>query len=259
MLGGLACAAAPAPVQAGAWLQEDSRTQIIFAATALDARGSFDRRGRPRRTVRFSKQETALQGERGIGDGLTLLAGVGARSASTGSSPHGAITFSGAVLAGVRARLWSDGASILSLQATGAAGMERSRPARLRAMEAPGEVEARLLYGKGGAIKGIPIFAEAQIGYRWRGGGNPDEIVLDATLGARLLPRLMLLLQSFNAIAVQPDRRFGGGAMRSHKLQPSLVWEISDGWSLQFGLFATVAGRSIPQERGLVAALWRCF
>ena len=200
-----------------------------------------------------------MQGERGFGETLTLLAGVGARSSSTGGSPHGGLTLSGAVVAGVRARLWSDDASVLSLQASIAAGAERSRPTRVRALESPAEAEARLLYGRGGAILGVPVFAEAQVGYRWRGGRNPDEILLDATLGARLLPRLMLLLQSFNAIAAQPDRRFGGGAMRRHTLQPSLVWEVADGWSLQLGLFATVAGRSTAQERGLVASLWRCF
>ncbi len=104
-----------------------------------------------------------------------------------------------------------------------------------------------------------PVFAEAQVGYRWRGGRNPDEIILDATLGVRPLPRLMLLLQGFNAVALQPDRRFGGGRMRRHKLQPSLVWSSGEGWSLQVGAFATLAGRETPQERGLVAALWWRF
>ena len=75
----------------------------------------------------------------------------------------------------------------------------------------------------------------------------------------RTLPRLLLLLQSFNTVAVQGDRRFGGGRMRRHKLQPSLVWELSESWSVQFGAFATLAGRETLQESGLVAALWWRF
>ncbi len=225
----------------------------------MQAETRFGRGGRPLKTGRFSKQETAAQAERGLGDGLTLLAGATLRASSFAAPSGTNLAMAGVVSAGLRARLWSDDATVLALQGTLTAGGERSRPSRLRAFEPPAEAEMRLLVGRNFSLLDRPGFAEAQLGYRWRGGRNADELVIDATLGIRPLPRLLLLLQSFNAIALQPDRRFDGGRMRRHKLQPSLVWEISESWSLQVGAFATLAGRETLQERGLVAALWWRF
>ncbi len=254
-----ACLLSPASALAGAWSQEQGRTQIIFAATSMQAEARFGRGGRPLKTGRFSKQETAIQAERGLGSGLTLLAGGALRASSFDAASGRALSMSGAISAGLRTQLWSDGATILSLQGVATVGGERSRPSGLRAFDAPAEAEIRLLLGRNFSLLDRPGFAEAQVGYRWRGGRNADELVVDATLGIRPLPRLMVLLQSFNTVALQPDRRFGGGRMRRHKLQPSLVWELSESWSVQFGAFATLAGRETLQESGLVAALWWRF
>ncbi len=115
-------------------------------------------------------------------------------------------------------------------------------PRRQRLLHAPAEAELRILAGHGFTVAGMPAFAELQAGFRWRGDRNADELTLDATLGVRPWPRLLLLLQSFNAMAVERERRFGGVQARRHMLQPSLVWEFREGWSLQAGVFASVAG-----------------
>ncbi len=249
----------PSPAGAAAWTLEEGRTQIIFAAAALQATTRFDRRGRLQRTGRFSKQESTLAAERGLGDGLTLLAGVVGRSSALMERRQAWSATAGSIAAGLRGRLWTDGATVLSAQAIVAAGGERSRPVRLRSLDPPAEADLRLLLGHGFTIGGMSAFAEAQAGYRWRGGSHADELVVDATFGVRPLPRLMLLLQSFSTFATQSDRRFGGGRMRQHKLQPSLVWEFSESWCLQVGAFATVAGRETPADQGLVAAVWWRF
>ncbi len=249
----------PSSVEAGAWTVEEGHTQLIFAATSGGATTRFDRRGVPRQAGRFSKQETGVAAERGLDDGLTLIAGMAGRITSLATPRHSATAWAGALSAGVRWRLWTDGASILSAQAMVAGGTERSGAGRQRPLGAPAEAELRLLAGHGFALAGMTAFAELQAGYRWRGGRNADELTLDATLGLRPWRPILLLLQSFNAMAVERERRFGGGRLRRHLLQPSLVWEFREGWSLQVGAFASLAGRETLQERGLIAALWRRF
>ncbi len=255
----LACILASPPARASPWTREEGHAQIIFSTTSLTAGTRFDRRGRPLRTGRFSKQETTISAEYGLADGLTLMGGATGRMSSQSGVDDGWLKVGGAVSAGLRARLWTDGATILSAQGKVSTGMERGILGGLRAFEAPAEAEAQLLVGHCFPVAGMTAFAALQGGYRWRGGGNADELVLDMTLGFRPLPQVLLLLQGFNAVAMQGDRRFGGGRVRRHKLQTSLVWDVSESWSIQIGAFTSPAGRDTPRERGLVAALWRRF
>jgi len=259
VLAGVAGLSNATTARAGAWLREPGETQIIFSGAAMQASRRFDRGGRPLRAGRFSKQELQVSAEHGVSGGLTLLAGASARSIAFVGASGMERSGSGALLAGARARLWAEGASSLSVQGSASAGGERSLPGRMRALEAPAEADLRLLYGRSFAIGGTPIFAEAQVGYRWRGGSNADELRIDANFGVRPVPTVLLLLQSFNAIAIQQDRRFGGGRLRQHKVQPSLVWDFADNWSLQVGAYASLGGRETLQERGALAALWWRF
>jgi len=255
----VAIAVAPSPASAGAWTLDPGRTQIIFTAQALDAPRRFDRQGRALRSDRFSKQEAAALAEHGLNDAVTLIAGLGFRASAFDGPAGTSRSAAGFVSAGARMRLWTQGGSVLSVEAVASASGERGLAGRPRAWDAPAEVDLRLLYGHGFALAGMPAFAEVQAGYRWRGGGSADEIRLDATLGLRPAPSVLLLLQSFNAVAVQDDRRFGGGRSRRHKLQPSVVLDLGAGWSVQFGAFASVGGRETIQERGALGAVWRRF
>jgi protein XagA len=255
----IALSVAPMPARAGAWVLEPGRTQVIFQGTALDAPRRFDRRGRALRAGRFSKQEFTVLAEHGFQEALTLIAGGSIRAIAFDGATGTNRSAAGALVVGARGRLWTDGATVVSAQATVAAGGERSLPGNLRALDAPAEADARLLLGHGFALAGRPAFAEVQTGYRWRGGGHADEIRIDATLGLRPWPTILIMLQSFNTIAVAGDGRFGGGRLRQHKIQPSLVWDFHERWSLQLGVFASLAGRDTLRERGAVAALWWRF
>jgi hypothetical protein len=255
----LAGGIAPETAEAGAWLLPEGRTQIIFGGTALTATRRFDSRGHALGTGRFSKQEGGAFAEHGLSEVVTLIAAAGFTASSTTGSAGRERIGAGSISAGARARLWSDGASVLSLQGFATASGERGLTGPARRLDAPAEAEARLLYGYGFALAEIPAFAEAQAGWRWRGGRRADEFRFDAAIGVRPWPRLLVMLQSFNAMAVGPDRHDGVGRLRRHKLQPSLTFDIDENWSVQLGVFASIGGRETIQERGLVAAVWRRF
>jgi protein XagA len=243
--------------RAGAWLQEEGRTQIIFANTTTESSRRFDRNGRQLRADRFSKQGTAVSAERGWNDQVTLLAGA---RFQLQTFPVDGVTSrfaSGAVSGGARVRLWNDGGTILSAQATLQAGGERSLPGQLRRMDAPVEADLRLNLGHGFAIGSWQAFAEVQTGYRWRGGGNRDEVRLDTTFGVRPIPQLLLMVQSFSTVTAIGRGRLGEGRPRQHKLQPGVVYDLSERWSLQVSAFSSIKGRDTIKERGGQVALWR--
>ncbi len=251
------------PACAGAWLQEEARSQIIFANSFTSAQRRFDTKGKPVRAGRFSKQESAITLEHGLSEGVTVLAGLSARSLTFPADGTAARLAGGAISGGGKLKVWSQGATVLSLQGTVQLSGERSFSGPLRRMDAPAEADLRLNLGQGFQLwswlngETWQSFAELQLAYRWRGGANPDEVRLDATLGTRPLPHLLLLLQSFNTQSTQNNRRFGEGRSSQHKLQASAVYDVSQNWSLQVGVFSSIRGRNTIREQGAQLAWWR--
>jgi protein XagA len=242
---------------AGAWLQDEGRSQVIFANTFTGSSSRFDRKGGRLRAGRFSKQESTITGERGWSESLTLLAGASAQNQTFSIDNATARIFSGTISGGARIRLWNGDGTILSLQGTAQVRGERSFSGPLRRMDAPAEADMRLNLGHGFTLGSWTGFAELQTAYRWRGGANADELRLDAALGLRPLPQLLLLFQSFNTVATGANRRFAEGRSRQHKLQASAVYDLSQNWSLQLGVFGSVAGRNTIREQGIQLAWWR--
>lgn len=239
--------------KAGAWLTPEGRTEIIFTSTALDITRRFTWTGSTIRTGRFTKTELTLAAEHGLNLDFALLAGVRAEAARL--PPDAATFYSGAaaVRAGAKARLWHDNDAVVSLQGWFEAGRSITYPERMRSWTAPAEGEIRLNMGRNSSVAGLPLFTDAQFAYRWRGGNRPDEVHIDLTAGLHATPQLMILLQSFNAVAIA---REDGAHQRRHKLQPSVVYAFSDRLSLQAGVFTTIAGRNVGLERGALISLW---
>ncbi|MGD2134429.1 MAG: hypothetical protein PVI23_16685, partial [Maricaulaceae bacterium] len=109
--------------------------------------------------------------------------------------------------------------------------------------------EARLLLGRGWNGG----FAEAQAGYRWRGGGDIDELRFDATVGLRPSNDWMVMAQSFSIIAEDNDI---GRPNESHKAQLSVVRTLTERMSVQIGARGSYAGRNVVEERGAFVSLW---
>ena len=159
---------------------------------------------------------------------------------------------------GLRAKLWSTGAWVFSGETTlflpGA--YDPASPAQ--AGDTGGAGEARALVGYNLAVGSIPAFLDAELGYRLRTAGPPDEWHGDLTFGLKPTQRIMLLLQDFTIVSMASANR-DFPAWRNSVVEASLVIALDAEWSLQFGLFASVLAVRTNTERGAALAVWRKF
>ncbi len=117
------------------------------------------------------------------------------------------------------------------------------------------QVDARLQLGRPVEVLGVPGFVDGQIGFRSRG-QNGDELRADLTYGLRPASWLLLLAQSFSAIAPSAAT---GGAFASQKFQLSGVYDATDQFSIQLGVTRALGGLNAPAEAGALSALWVRF
>jgi hypothetical protein len=120
------------------------------------------------------------------------------------------------------------------------------------------QADFRLLYGHSFTLGAMPAFVDIEVAQHQRSAGVPDEFRVDATLGVRVLPRWLLLAQSFNVISEAPASPIFGN-YDYFKLQLSAVYELTPTWSLQGGGFTAYAGHNALQENGLIFGVWHKF
>jgi protein XagA len=242
---------------AGAWLRDEGRSKTIFSSEWSGAKQRFDASGRPRQNGSFQKISIQTITEYGLTSDITLIAGLNGRQQRFSSLglQQGSNNIGG--IAGARLKLWSGNQTIFSFQARTELGSEQ-QPGLLRSrrFDPPAAADLRLLVGHSFTLHGMPVFVDVQGGYRWRNAGHPDEIRTDLTLGLKPMAKTLLLFQSFNTLAIGGDKRFATKPMRQHKLQASLVYELTQNLSMQVGGFASVAGRESLRERGGLFAFW---
>jgi hypothetical protein len=248
-------ALAPTAALAGAWTLPPGEGQII--ATVLGWTGS----GAPYGGVaapRESRVEAQVYAEYGIFDRLTLFGEISPeRYALTPPTPDLYYGLDYTQL-GMRGKFWSNDDWVFSGEASGFVPLAReaSRPAQ--AGDTGGAVEGRLLVGRNFTLLATPAFLDAELGYRFRTAGPPDEWRGDVTIGLKWAPEWMGLLQVFNTIsAASTHAEFP--AWRSHMGQVSVVHRLDEHWSIQVGAFASVATVKTNSETGVLAALWRRF
>jgi hypothetical protein len=249
---------APAEADAGAWLQPHGRAQTIFSSTATVASRGFGKGAPAPGTERFVKAEGAMRLEYGLTDRLTLISG-GELSATLKLSEEESDLrqfAKGAFGARFALARWNGG--LLSAEAEGLAAAERRYTTPGRRHAAPTEARFSLLAGQGFPLAGRHAFVDLRAGFHRRNGGPGDSVEVDLTFGVELVPRVQLMLQGFNAFAVGRAPA-GVGRWRRHKGQASVVLRLTDGWSMQFGAFMTLAGRETLRERGVLLASWRRF
>ena len=97
--------------------------------------------------------------------------------------------------------------------------------------------EARLNAGRNFALSSIPFlgsvpgFLDAEVAYRLRTEGPPDEWHVDVTLGFKFTPKIMLMLQDYTTVSMwTKDPTFP--AWRSSVAEASLVYALNDRWSI---------------------------
>lgn len=256
--GGLSCLAM-AGAWAGAFLQPKGRALIITATTFDISDSFFDASGKLRRVSDYRKFEMQTYAEYGATDALTLIFATSASQSIGIVDDMLSADRYGRVDGGARAIIWSEGPHVLSAQAVysyaypiayvGAPGLQH----QLR--QETSEADLRLLYGSRFTLLGGDGFLSAEAAWRRRARLGA-EWRADLTLGWRPWPRLLLLAQNFNAVrpAMGESQLY-----RSHKLQISAVLDLSERWSIQSGVYATVAGAGARHERGVIGGLWRRF
>ena len=244
-----------------------------MTTTFADARKAYDAQGRLIETPPYRKFEARVYVEHGVTDWLTFV-GEGAYLNFHGAanpldhlnllinearaglplSPKGppGPQYAGFGIGafGGRVRLFTFGEYLVSFEASLRAAPSGAR--RFLDMRDATQADARILVGRPFEVFGLNGFVDAQFGYRSRG-QNGDEFRADLTAGLRPFDPLLLMAQSFSAIAPR-----GGIAtlVAAQKFQFSAVYDVTPQLSAQIGVVSALGGVNSPVERGVISALW---
>ena len=260
-------AGAPAAALGGAWTLPQGTGQLIATLYGWTGFGPPWGGNPPVNQSRFDAQ-TYVQF--GLTDSLTVFGQTAFEHYALGEptpDTYNGLDYSDV---GLRAKLWSTGDWVFSGE--GAAFIPGARNSQAPAEE--GNTgwagEARLNAGRNftlGRIPGLnlipglgslPGFLDAEVAYRLRTKGPPDEWHGDLTVGFKFTPKIMLMLQDFTTITM-PTRDPTFPAWRSSTVEASLVYALNAKWSLQFGVFSTIWTVKTNTERGVAVAVWRNF
>ncbi len=254
----LACLLSGGPVLAGAFNQQAGKGQVIVTTNFSTAGDNFGPTGKFVPASNLGKFEATALLEYGFTDWLMGIVKPSVLDLHSSGPPSTTYSGLGATEIGLQARVLQFESSVVAVQATlRVPGASNSGNPLVAGMNRT-EEDLRVLFGHGFEVGGWQSFVDLQAGYRWRGGGPPDEMRIDATIGTRPVSWLMFMLQSFNTIS-QSSNSLVFPSVRQHKLQASVVYDFSKSWSVQLGAFANVAGRNIAAERGALLAAWYRF
>jgi protein XagA len=245
---------APSVVRAGAWTQDTGHWLSISSSDYSQALDGYDGKGRAIAPIRFTKVSARDLIEYGWNDKLTLFIDPEYITAQSVWDRKIAVTAKAlSIEAGARYRVF-DKIGVLSVQSSyrssGAFDLSNSRD-----LGSASIVELRVLYGTNFTLLGLNAFGDAELGERYVTHPRPNETVLDLTAGVWLGDSTMAMLQSFNVVSggdwEPPDTYF-----RSHKIELSLVQQISEKWSLQVGAYVSPAGQNALVEQGVSMSIW---
>ncbi len=256
LLAGWTLAAVPCPAVAGAFLMDEGYGQFIAGVGLSEGSRRFDSGGQAQPSPAYRKILASGYLEYGWRSWLTLIAAP--TLARQGGVAANQVTGSDESAIGARLLLYARPGQVVSLQALVQPPLGGDRASQLASGGGRSlATDLRLQAGQGFAIGAWPAFVDAAPGVRLRADPFPNEARLDLTFGVRPIPRLMLLLQDFSSFA--PSR--GPAVQRTDysKVQASLVYDLSRRWSIQVGVFRTIAGLNAVRETGPLAALWTRF
>lgn len=244
--------------RAGAWLMDDGKGQVVITGTPSGAVTAFDGDRDLQPTPHYSKFELTALVEYGVTDWFTAIVAPQLQHIGIAAPTDASRSGLGYGEFGGRFRLMKGDDWILSAQTTlRVAGTSDSlNPAAIGYTD--NEIDARLLFGKSFSIGAWPAFIDLQAAQRWRTGAPPDEFRGDITFGIRPDPKWLVLAQTFSVVS----QGSGSALFPSydyHKLQMSVVHELSKDLALQAGAFTTFSGRNALQENGVVTGLWYKF
>jgi protein XagA len=248
----------PSVAWAGAWTLPEGTGQWLATVTGTSATSYFSNGGLAS-TPRYSKEELQVLIEYGITDRLTAIFEPGLLNIDI-AAPTNADRFGlDYTEFGARYGFWQSPDWVVSGQATlrVPGTTDISNPAAIGYTDV--EADFRGLLGHNFAVGSMPAFFDFEVAERWRTDGYPSEFRVDGTLGVKVFPRWMLLMQSFNVISEGSGISIFGGSYEYYKFQLSALYTLTDTWTLQFGGVTTYAGRNALQENGVVLGVWHLF
>lgn len=262
----------PSAAEAGAWTLPQGETRTYTTSSFTYGDHGFDDDGNLIRVPEYRKFTLNGAMEYGVRPWLTAVLrgelrqeyGFGEVSRDRFDNPifvegatrerivYGYATKSyGNLLGGARARVYDGGAYVASVEAVASTGGFDSL-----GTGAPSDgpfLEARALVGAGRPFFDRHVFVDVAAGYRWRlEADDKDELVVDVTVGSQVLPRWMVLAQTFSTFEVD-------GNVNYTKAGASVVYSLSDRLKLEVGGIATVHGRNAIQEMGGRLGFWWAY
>jgi protein XagA len=246
---------APEGALGGAWTLPQGTGQLIETLYGWTGFGPPWGGNPPTNQTRFDAQ-TYVQ--YGLTDSLTVFGQTALEHYALGQptpNTYNGLDYSGL---GLRAKLWSTGEWVFSGEATGFIPGARNSTAPAQEGNTGGAAEARLNAGRNFTLYGVLGFVDAEVAYRLRTAGPPDEWHGDLTVGFKFTPKIMLMLQEYTTVSMSTkDPTFP--AWRQSVVEGSVVYALNDKWSVQVGLFSTVWTVKTNSERGGAIAVWRNF
>jgi hypothetical protein len=119
-------------------------------------------------------------------------------------------------------------------------------------------VEVRGLAGRSFALGSGFAFVDAELAYRNRSAGPPDEWHGDLTIGYKPNTTWTFMLQSFNEVT-DGSGAPGYLAITESLEQASVLYAFDTHWTLQVGVFATAVSIGTNSERGAVVSITKKF
>jgi protein XagA len=230
---------------------------MVATVTASTATSAFDDAGLTS-TPRYNKLELNGLLEYGVTDQFTAILQPGLQQVDIAAPTSAQRTGLGYTDFGARYQFLQADGWVLSGQATLQlpGTTDTSNPAAIGYTDV--EADFRALLGHNFMLGAMPAFVDVEVAHRQRGDGAPNEFRADGTLGVQVLPRWLLLAQSFNVISEGAGSPIFG-SYEYYKAQLSAVYTLTPTWSLQAGGFTTYAGRNAIQENGLIFGVWHQF
>jgi protein XagA len=254
---GLVCL--PSSAWAGAWTLPQGTGQWLATLSASTSTNYFDGNGGVAPTPRYDKEELQALIEYGLTNRLTAILNPGLQNIDIAAPTSAERAGLGYTEFGARYGFFEEPNWVLSGQATLRipGTNQASNPAAIGYTDV--EADIRALLGHNFTVAEMLAFFDVEVAERVRTAGYPSEFRVDGTVGVKVFPRWLLLLQSFNVISEGAGNPIYGGSYDYSKLQLSAVYTLAPTWWLQGGGFTTYAGRDALQENGLIVGVWHQF
>ena len=254
---GLLCL--PSTAWAGAWTLPEGTGQWLATLTSSTSTTYLEGSNALMPTPRYNKDEFSALIEYGLTDRLTGILIPGLQHIDIAPPTSAERTGLGYTEFGARYEFFEAPTWVVSGQATLRipGTTDWANPAAIGYTDV--EADLRILLGHNFKVAEMPAFFDVEVAERVRTAGAPSEFRVDGTLGVKVSPRWMLLVQSFNVVSEGAGAPIYGGSYDYEKLQLSALYTLTDTWWLQFGGVSTYAGRNALQENGVIFGVWHQF